>query len=196
MVNSIIGANIGYTSTVIRQFNDYIPSNDRNSSILPYAELLFKNEDPRYICRLLKKLSPIRLYLYGNELDGLSEWSKLMISTEKNVMDDEDDWCAFLENEYVDNEIKWNFVFMFGREWKVSRVSPLNIDQLKENLRFHSALRRAHITFAERQVEVTADIFDWYEHCIKQKYLREEVRILNYFYYYSVIFCFVFNSLY
>ncbi|CAF1190170.1 unnamed protein product [Rotaria sordida] len=165
---------IGYTSVVIRQLNDYIPSSDRHSSLLPYAELLFKNEDPHYICRFIKKLSPIRLYVYGNMLRIHSEWSKLMIATEIDIMDDEDDWCAFLENEYVEDEVKWNFGFIFGREWKVSRVSPLNFTHLDENLRFHSALRRAHATFAPRQVEVTAKIFDWHANCIKQGYLQEE----------------------
>ncbi|CAF0938148.1 unnamed protein product [Rotaria sordida] len=170
---------IGYTSVVIRQLNDYIPSSDRHSSLLPYAELLFKNEDPHYICRFIKKLSPIRLYVYGNMLRIHSEWSKLMIATEIDIMDDEDDWCAFLENEYVEDEVKWNFGFIFGREWKVSRVSPLNFTHLDENLRFHSALRRAHATFAPRQVEVTAKIFDWHANCIKQGYLQEEPKLTD-----------------
>ncbi|CAF1164795.1 unnamed protein product [Rotaria sordida] len=168
---------VGYTSVVIRQLNDYIPSSDRHSSLIPYAELLFKNEDPHYISRFIKKLSPIRFYVYGNLLQMPSEWSKLMITTEIDIMDDEDDWCAFLENEYVEDEIKWNFSFIFGRDWKVSRVSPLNFTHLDENLRFHSALRRAHATFAPRQVEVSAEIFDWYANCIKQGYLREEPKL-------------------
>ncbi|CAF3537887.1 unnamed protein product [Rotaria sp. Silwood1] len=173
------GAKIGYTSTVIRQLNDYIPSSERHSALVPYAELLFKNEDPHYICRLIKKLSPIRFYVYGNMLRMLSEWSKLMITTEIDIMDDEDDWCAFLENEYVEDEVKWNFSFIFGREWKVSRVSPLNLTQLDENLRFHSALRRAYATFAPRQIDVTAEIFDWHANCMKQGYLQEEPKLTD-----------------
>ena len=71
---------------------------------------------------------------------------------------------------------------MFGREWQVSRVSPLQLNQLDEDLRFHSALRRAHNTFAQRQIEVTANIFDWYDSCIRRGYLREEVRVLDFFF--------------
>lgn len=139
---------------------------------------MFKNEDPRRMCTLIKKLSPIRLYLYGNNLHISSEWSKLMISSEIDVMDDEDDWCAFLENECIENEVKWNLGFTFGRDWKVSRVSPLDISQLEENPRFHSAVRRAHATLSQRQIEVTAEIFDWYDTCLKLGHIKEEVREL------------------
>ncbi|CAF3544687.1 unnamed protein product [Rotaria socialis] len=170
---------LGFSSAVIRQLNDYIPNSERNSVLLPYAELLFKNEDPHYICRLIKQLSPIRLYLYGNKLCDLSEWSKLMIATENEIMEDEDDWCAFLENDYVEDEVKWNFGFIFGKGWKLSRVSPLDLNELHENLRFHSAIRRAFSTFAQRQVEVTADIFDWHQNCIKQRYLQEEPELIH-----------------
>jgi hypothetical protein len=173
----IIGTKLGYSSTIIRQLNNYIPSNERHSALLPYSKLLFNNEDPDHMCQLIKKLSPIRFYLYGNELCNLNDWSKLMIETEKELMDDEDNWCAFIENEFVDNEVKWNFGFIFGRQWQLSRVSPLDLNQLDDNPRFQSALRRAHITFSERQIEVTADIFDWYGKCIERGYLYIEVKI-------------------
>ncbi len=174
-INIILGTKLGYSSTVIRQFHDYIPSNERHSALLPYSKLLFNNENPNYICQLIKKLSPIRLYLYGNELCNLSEWSKLMIETENEMMDDEDNWSAFIENEFVDNEVKWNFSFVFGRQWKISRVSPIDLHQLNDDPRFQSALRRAYITFAERQIEVTSDIFDWYGKCIEKGYLHIHV---------------------
>ena len=99
-----------------------------------------------------------------------------MISTETDVMQDEDNWCAFLENERVQENIKWNFVFTCTKEWKVSRVAPTDFSRLDENPRFHSALRRAFITFADRQIEVTAEIFDWYENCISTESLQREVR--------------------
>jgi len=41
----------------------------------------------------------IRLYLYVNKLSSLSGWSKLLIETEKDMMNDEDNWSAFLEND-------------------------------------------------------------------------------------------------
>jgi hypothetical protein len=171
----ILGTKLGYPSTIIRQLNNYIPSSERHSSLLPYSKLLFNNEDPRHMCQLIKKLSPIRLYLYGNELSNLNDWSKLMIETENDLMDDEDNWIALIENEFIDNEVKWNFGFVFGRQWKICRVSPVNLDQLNDDPRFQSALRRAHITFSERQIEVTADIFDWYGKCIEKGYLQIEV---------------------
>ena len=145
-------------------------------SLMPYAKLIFNYENPHYACQLIKSLSPVRFYLYGNQLSISSEWSKLMIATERDVMADEDNWCAFLENQSIDNEIKWNLPFMFGREWKVSRVAPLAFSRLDEEPRFHSALRRAFVTFAERQIEVTAEIFDWYEDCLANGDLRQHVR--------------------
>jgi hypothetical protein len=113
-----------------------------------------------------------------------------MITTETDIMDDEDNWCAFLENEYIDNEVKWNFAFMFGREWKISRVAPLDFSQLDENPRFQSALRRAHTTFAERQMEVTAEIFDWVADCTEQGYLHTEVRLREFSQFHLIIFFF------
>ncbi len=175
MNNYILGTKLGYPSTIIRQLNNYIPSNERHSSLLPYSRLLFNNEDPRHMCQLIKKLSPIRLYLYGNELSILSEWSKLMIESENDLMDDEDNWNAFIENEFIDNEIKWNFGFIFGKNWKISRISPVDLNQLTDDPRFQSALRRSHITFAQRQIEVTANIFDWYGNCIEKGYLHIHV---------------------
>ncbi len=187
-IKSILGTKLGYTSVVIRQINNYLPENEKYLSLLPYAKLLFSHEDPNYMCQIIKKLSPIRLYLYGNKLCSLSEWSRLMIETEIDVMDDEDNWIAFLENEYVENEVKWNFAFMYAREWKVSRIAPLDFNQLDDNPRFQSALRRAHITFAEREIEVTAQIYDWYTNCIERGYLQIEVRTYKSFVF-ILLFC-------
>jgi hypothetical protein len=190
----MIGTKRGYSSTVIRQFHDYIPSNERHSALLPYSRLLFNNENPNNICQMIKKLSPIRLYLYGNELSNLSEWSKLMIESENEMMDDEDNWIALIENEFVDNEVKWNFGFIFGKNWKISRISPLDLNQLNDDPRFQSALRRAHITFAQRQIEVTANIFDWHAKCIERGYLQIEVIKSSVLFIYLINFFFFFKA--
>lgn len=102
-----------------------------------------------------------------------------MISSEIQIMEDEDSWCAFLENEPIENDIKWNLPFMFGRQWNVPRVAPLDFARLGDELRFHSALRRAFVTFSDRQIEVTAEIFNWYDGCIAEKHLLQEVRRVN-----------------
>ncbi|CAF1230623.1 unnamed protein product [Adineta ricciae] len=170
---------MGCTSVIIRQLNDYIPHTDKHISLLPYDNLLFANEHPNNMCQRIKNLSPIRFYLYGNESSIQSEWSKLMISTETDVMQDEDNWCAFLENERVQDDVKWNFAFTCTKEWKVSRVAPTDFSRLHENPRFHSALRRAFITFADRQIEVTAEIFDWYEICISTESLQRQPKLAH-----------------
>ena len=147
--------------------------------LLPYSEALFGNEDPQYICELITKLSPLRLYLYGNEEFISSEWSKLMIGCETRVMEDEDSWCAFIENECIDDDIKWNFGPLFGQRWQVKRLSPINLTELDKNLRFQSALRRAFKTLSHRRIEVTAEIFDWYDRCISGGYIRLKVHIIS-----------------
>ncbi len=157
--------------------NAYIPFDDNHSSLLPYSQLLFNYEDPNIICKLLKNLCSIRLYLYGNELSNLNDWSKLMIDSEDEMMNDEDNWSSFIENEPVDNEVKWNFAFLYGQKWKISRVSPIDFNKILSNPRFYSALRRSHATYSQRQIEVTAQIFDWYNKCLEQEYIHIQVNI-------------------
>lgn len=125
---------------------------------------------------LIRKLSPIRLYIYGNQLCQINDWSRVMIEGENEVMDDEDNWCAFLESEPINNTVKWNFAYLLGKDWKVRRVSPMDWDQLDDHPQFYSALRRAQTTFAERQMEVTAEVFSWYSECLDQGFLHTEVR--------------------
>lgn len=100
-----------------------------------------------------------------------------MIENEKELMNNEDSWNAFIENEIIDSDIKWNFAFMFGKQWNVSRVSPFNLNQLKTDPRFQSALHRSHITYSLRQIEITSDLFDWYSNCIKQRFIPLEVSL-------------------
>ena len=98
-----------------------------------------------------------------------------MISQETTVMEDEDSWCAFIENEYISDEMKWNIGPMFGSKWQVKRIAPINLTEFDRNLRFQSALRRALKTFSRRQIEITSEIFLWYDKCISHEYLHLEV---------------------
>jgi hypothetical protein len=34
-----------------------------------------------------------------------------------HLIDVEDNWIPFIENEYVQDDIKWNFGFIFGKKW-------------------------------------------------------------------------------
>ncbi|CAF0978985.1 unnamed protein product [Rotaria sp. Silwood1] len=169
---------LNYPSVIIRTFDNYIPSMDEQKPcLLPYSQILFHHEHPQYICELIKKLSPLRLYLYGNEEFMLSEWSNLMINSEAHVMEDEDNWCAFIENEYIDDEMKWTIGPKFGANWQIKRIAPINLSELDKNLRFQSALRRALKTWNNRQNEITAEIFDWYDRCIREGYLQLEPKV-------------------
>ncbi|CAF1223722.1 unnamed protein product [Rotaria sp. Silwood1] len=171
---------LGYPSVIIRTLDKYIPIDDAEKlQLMPYASHLFNNEHPHYICELIKRLSSIRFYLYGNDYYISSEWSNLMITREIHVMEDEDNWCSFLENELIDDEIKWNFKPMFAEKWKVKHIAPINISNLDKNLRFQSALRRAFKTFNQRQIEVTTTIFEWYDQCIRNDYLQLEPKLTS-----------------
>lgn len=99
-----------------------------------------------------------------------------MINREITLMDDEDHWCAFIENEYIDDEMKWNIGPMFGEKWKIKRIAPINLTELDKNLRFQLALHRAYKTFNHRQIEITSEIFDWYDKCLQQGFLQLEVK--------------------
>ena len=98
-----------------------------------------------------------------------------MASLEKTVMEDEDSWCGFIENECISDEMKWNIGPMFSAKWQVKRISPINLTGLDANLRFQSALRRALKTFSPRQTEITSEIFLWYDKCIREEYLELKV---------------------
>ena len=171
--HTIEGVRLGFPSTIIRFLSDYIPSeNEGKPCPLPYSELMFNHESPTYMCKLIKNLSAIRLYLYGNETHITKDWANEMIRSESSVMDDEDNWCAFVENESIRDNVKWNLAFTFARDWNVKKLTPLKIQSLYQNLRFYSALRRAHRTFPHREIEITAKAFHWYDDCIRQGYIQ------------------------
>ena len=99
-----------------------------------------------------------------------------MINQETTVMEDEDSWCAFIENEYISDEMKWNIGPMFGSKWQVKRIAPMNLTEFDRNLRFQSALRRALKTVIPRQIEITSELFAWHDKCIREGFLHLEVK--------------------
>ncbi|CAF0830737.1 unnamed protein product [Rotaria sordida] len=173
-------AKFGYPEAIICPLDDYIPKSEIYHK-LPYGKLLFEYEDPRIICRWIRYLSPIRIYLYGNEQVIPNEWSKQMISNEADdsvkLIVNDDDWYTFLENESVDDSIKWNFSAKHGRTWKITQLTPIKLDSLIDNIRFRSSLRRANITYYSRMSTVTAQIFDWFDECLEYGYIKNEFKL-------------------
>ncbi|CAF3560993.1 unnamed protein product [Adineta steineri] len=172
----------GYPSAIIRSLDDYIPKSEIYDK-LPYGKLLFENENPIDICNCLRLLSPIRMYLYGNEEVIPSEWSRLMASTEVDHVDkgivNDDDWCTFLENETVSENIKWNFSIKHGRSWKLTHLTPIQLHTLEDNIRFRSALRRSNMTFYSRMSNVTARLYDWFDTCLEREHLQHEHKLIR-----------------
>ncbi|CAM4876392.1 unnamed protein product [Rotaria socialis] len=174
---------LGYPETIICSLEDYIPTSEIYHK-LPYGKLLFENEDPRKICRWIRYLSPIRMYLYGNEQIIPSEWSKLMIANEidhrAKLIFNDDDWCTFLENEIIKDDIKWNFSAKHGRTWKMTQLMPIKLNSLYDNIRFRSSLRRAHITYFSRMSIVSTQIFDWFDECLENGFIRNEFKLARF----------------
>ncbi|CAF0772370.1 unnamed protein product [Rotaria sp. Silwood1] len=173
-------AKFGYPEAIICPLDDYIPKSEIYHK-LPYGKLLFEYEDPKIICRWIRYLSPIRMYLYGNEQVIPNEWSKQMISNEvdhslKLIVND-DDWYTFLENESISDSIKWNFSAKHGRTWKITQLTPIALNSLEDNIRFRSSLRRANITYYSRMSIVTAQIFDWFDECLEYGYVKNEFKL-------------------
>ncbi|CAF0992294.1 unnamed protein product [Adineta ricciae] len=171
---------LGYSSVIIRSLHEYIPKDELYDK-LPYGKIIFENEHPTNICRWLRELSPIRMYLYGNEESIQSEWSKQMIADEtdhasKYIVDD-DNWHTFIEHESIHENIKWNFHVKYGQTWKITQYVPIKLNNISQNLRFRSSLRRAHMTFSTRQTTVTAQVYRWFEQCKQYGYLPDEFEI-------------------
>ncbi|CAF3589971.1 unnamed protein product, partial [Rotaria sp. Silwood2] len=97
---------------------------------------------------------PLQLYLYSNEEFILTESSNLIIHDKTNLIEDEDNWCAFIENEYIEDEMKWNIGSKFGTKWQIKRIAPINLSELDKNLRFQSALHRAFKTLKKYNYQV------------------------------------------
>ncbi len=140
---------------------------------------MFEYEHPKIICRWLRLLSPIRMYLYGNEQIIPNDWSKEMAKNEpdhsvKRIVND-DDCCVFIENESINDDIKWNFATRHGQFWQIKNLTPIKLDTLNNNIRFRSALRRSKITYQSRMSTVTAEIFDWFDQCLEYGYIQNEV---------------------
>lgn len=174
------GFQLGYEGVVINQIKDYVPF-DENYEKLPYGKELFQFEDPALICSWLRRLCPIRIYLYGNESKIIDEWSESMIQhetepLEKNLIND-DDLFIFLENENepIKDEVKWNFGAKYALKWPVKNFHPLNIKSLPDNIRFQSALRNVNKTYEDRSTLITAKLLNWYENSIRSMYFLDDV---------------------
>ncbi len=172
----IIGQRIGFNSTIIRTLSSYAESNQNEFFLLSNFKVLFDHEDSNKICDILKKLAPIRLYLYGNEYSIKSEWSNPIISAETATMANEDNWCVLVNKEPIYEEIKWTILSLYSSEWQIEKVASINLDDLARNFGFHSALRQAHLTFDQREIDVANCLFDWYDSFMKENIIQAEVR--------------------
>ncbi|CAF1542235.1 unnamed protein product [Adineta ricciae] len=170
---------IGFESIIIHTISHYFPNNENEFILRPDLKILFDNADWDKIYHILKSLAPIRLYLYGNEHSIENKWSNLMISTETRIMANEDDWCALVNKEPLDNVNRWAILAEYSSTWQIKRVSSINLFDFEENLAFHSALRQAHITFNERKCQFTNHLFNWYENYVNQSVFQTKSQLTS-----------------
>ena len=88
----------------------------------------------------------------------------------------DDDWYAFLEHWPIDEEMKWNFALLLGRQWKIQHVRPIPSSSIADNIIFKSALRRTQNTYDTRRTRLTAKLFSWYDENRSNKLLFNAVK--------------------
>jgi len=142
--------------------DDFIFSEESGSN-MSNEEQAFVNEQNEIICSLLKRLAPIRIYLLGKEEDIPNNWSKLMIENEPDNSNQRapeyDQWCTFVENEPSPIHIIHNLVHR--NSWKVTNVTPMRLDTIREDICFLTALERIHTTLEAREMVANIELGLW-----------------------------------
>ena len=164
---------------IIRLLDDYLPKSGVYDK-LPWGKLIFDHEQPPSIYQWLRCLSPIRFYLYGNEMTIPNNWSKIMISNETSRSKEKfigDDWFTFVENEIIKDDVKWEFFPKHAHLWSIKHFRPIPIASLSEHIQFQCALERAHATYEIRRSTVSAQIHQWYAACMASGLIEDEVNL-------------------
>jgi len=125
----------------------------------------FVNQQNKIICSLIKKLAPIRIYIVGKEGAISNNWSKLMIENEEDNSDQKapqyDQWCTFVENEPVPIETLHNLVHHYGHSWKMTNITPIRLDDIKDDINCLGALDQSHTTLEAREMVANIELSLW-----------------------------------
>ncbi|CAF3438992.1 unnamed protein product [Rotaria sp. Silwood2] len=129
---------------------DYLPSNESID--------FYENPDADIIYNYVKKLSPIRLYLIGNETFIPNSISKYFFENEINDIDQNeyDTKYSLVENQPIDIHIKLNLANVLDSTRQLTNVIIKQLDHIENDIKFPAALERANVTIQGR--EMVADI--------------------------------------
>ncbi|CAF2743226.1 unnamed protein product [Rotaria sp. Silwood2] len=129
---------------------DYLPSNESID--------FYENPDADIIYNYVKKLSPIRLYLIGNETFIPNSISKYFFENEINDIDQNeyDTKYSLVENQPIDIHIKLNLANVLDSTRQLANVIIKQLDHIENDIKFPAALERANVTIQGR--EMVADI--------------------------------------
>ncbi|CAF1162711.1 unnamed protein product [Rotaria sordida] len=129
---------------------DYISSNEN----IDFSQ----NPDAAILYDYVKKLSPIRLYLIGNEEKIGNSVSKYFFENESDDgnIDGYYGKPTLVENEPVNESIGRNLANKLGIRRPLTNVTIKQLNQLQDDIKFPDALEEAHLTIQQR--EMVADI--------------------------------------
>ena len=125
----------------------------------------FLNSQNQIICSLLRKLARIRIYVVGNEKSISNKWSRLLIEYEPDNAGQNipqyDQFCTFVENECVKPEILHDLIHCNGNLWQIKTIIPTDIDQIRDDMYFVTALDQSHITLEAREMIANVQLRTW-----------------------------------
>ncbi|CAF4855248.1 unnamed protein product, partial [Rotaria sp. Silwood2] len=114
---------------------DYEPRICTIYDYLPADEVIDFNEksEADILCNYVKSLSPIRVYLIGNELHIQNSVSKYFLKNElyNGTTNEYDEKLTFVENEPIRESIKMNLVNLLDVRQLLTNVIIKRLDQIK-----------------------------------------------------------------
>ena len=155
-----VGDDIQYTylSKIIDVCNDLSPDCDSVVYLLDnYASLYEKfndNEHSGILCEYVKKMGPIRLYLFGNE-QNCHEISKSLYESDNFRELPCDQYCARVEYEPVTESTRSHALKNYTELQQANGIRFQRIDDIKNDTCFLKALDCVQISRDNRQLVAT-----------------------------------------
>ncbi|CAF3771630.1 unnamed protein product [Rotaria sp. Silwood1] len=144
---------------------DYLPSNERiDFNENPYADIIYN---------YVKKLSPIRVYLIGNENYIPNSTSKYFFENEIDdgaVADEYDTTPTLVENEPINESITQNLPNVLDVRRPVTNLIIKQLHQIENDIKFPAALERANLTIQRREMVADIELQQRAEDCLESSF--------------------------
>jgi hypothetical protein len=133
---------------VICTIYDYIPAN--------IGSCFHENLQADIICNYIKTISPIRIYLVGNETYIPNASCKCLFDHELDDGNDYDTRYTLVENEPVKQHIKWELAKELRPTWRPEDMVVKRLVDIQNDIHFPHALQRVSVILKGR--EMVADV--------------------------------------